>query len=79
MDTVTFHGIEYKLRQVELPEFGSVLVSTTRLNDALMHDGCAYVSDAARRIDEKIFYFVEESEIHLSGTILSHRILKELA
>ena len=65
-----FQNIEYKLREIELPELGNVFVSTTSLNNALMIDGSDYVTDEAKDIDEGIYYFVEENEIELNETDL---------
>lgn len=70
MDTLKFQNIEYKFREIELPELGNVLVSTASLNIALMINGANYVSNEAKDIDEEICYFVEESEIELNETDL---------
>ena len=66
MDTIRFQNKEYKTRKIELPELGSVLISTTSLNDALMNSGSEYISEEAKKIDEEIYFFVEENEIELS-------------
>jgi len=66
MDTIKFQNKKYKAREIELPELGNVLISTTSLNDALMNNGSDYVSDEAKNIDEEIYFFVEESEVEIN-------------
>jgi hypothetical protein len=65
MDTVTFQNKEFKIREIELPEFGKVLISTTSLNESLFIKDGRYVSEEANGIDDQIYYFVEENEIEL--------------
>lgn len=66
MNTIKFQNKEYKTREIELPEFGNVLISTTSLNDALLNNGSNYVSDEAKNIDDEIYFFVEENEIEMN-------------
>ncbi|HET8828578.1 MAG TPA: hypothetical protein VFM79_04520, partial [Pelobium sp.] len=57
---------QFRVREIKLPDLGYVLVSTTNLNDVLMINGSEYVSDEAQKIDEQIYFFVEENEIELN-------------
>lgn len=70
MDTLKFKNKEYRLREIELPELGKVLISTTGLNNALMNNGSSYVSEEAKSIDEEIYFFVEDKEIELQSAQL---------
>lgn len=62
---ITFQNTNYKTREIKLPEFGDVLISTNALNVKLLNKNGSYVSEESSRIDEHIFYFVEENEIEL--------------
>ena len=56
---------EFKIREIQLPEFGNVLITTDSLNKLLLTEEGNYISSDAEAIDEKIFYFVEDNEIEL--------------
>ncbi len=77
METIEFQNREFKVREISLPEFGDVLISTDSLNQLLLKDG-SYVSDEAIKIDEQIFYFVNENEIELSEKRLKKLVSKQL-
>jgi len=66
MDTIEFQNKDFKVRKIELPEFGNVLISTNSLNELLLNDDGNYTSDEAEAVDEEIFYFVEDNEIEHS-------------
>lgn len=66
MDEITFLNKQFRVRKIKLPDLGYVLISTTNLNDVLMVNGSEYVSDVAQKIDEQIYFFVEENEIELN-------------
>lgn len=66
MNIIKFKNNEFKVREIELPQIGNVLISTTSLNKLLLNDNGSYVSDEAVFVDENIYYFVNESEIELS-------------
>ncbi|MFT4203471.1 MAG: hypothetical protein QM610_06105 [Chitinophagaceae bacterium] len=78
MEEITFQEINYQIREIEIPEVGNVLISTTTLNDALITEDGGYVSIEASNVDEKIFFFVENNEITLSDSELSNLILKQI-
>ena len=69
----------YDCRQIVLPTTGeSVLVGSTALEDVLMdeeHSG--YIDEAARILDEKIFYYVSENEIKLPSEALAALVERE--
>ncbi len=75
--TIPFQNKEYTIREVELPKFGKVFVSTVALNDSLMNDAGGYVSDEAKAIDEKIFHFVEQEELELPDDDLVQLLIEQ--
>jgi hypothetical protein len=78
MDTINFQNKEFKVREVELPEIGNVLISTNSLNELLLNNDGGYVSDEAITADENIFYFIDDSEMELTDDELINLITKEL-
>jgi len=77
MDKIVFQGKDYLTASVKMP-FGERKISSESLNEALMNTDGSYVSDDARRIDEKIFYFVEPKVLHFSETDIVNKILSEI-
>lgn len=71
MREIEFQNTQYKLREVDLPEMGSVLISTEILNKVLITDSGSHVSDEAIAVDEMIYCFVNEKEIELSNEELT--------
>ena len=59
---ITFQNTTFNSREINLTEFGNVLISTNRLNMSLMNESGSYISEEAMHIDELIFYFVEEDQ-----------------
>lgn len=74
MTTLKFQNTEYRIRKIETPELGNVLISTISLNNALLNNGSGYVSKEAQHIDEEIYFFVEDNEIELQDTELINLI-----
>ncbi len=75
---ITFQNTSYKTREIELLEFGNVLISTDALNNKLLDENGSYISEQALRIDEQIFYFVEEGEIDLLDTELRKLLINQI-
>ncbi|MDX2174274.1 MAG: hypothetical protein SFY56_14325 [Bacteroidota bacterium] len=65
MFSIHFQNKDFKVRELDLPEFGSVLISTTSLSNLIVDENGNYLSDEAIAIDEQLFFFVEENEIDL--------------
>ena len=65
MDTLKFQNIEYQIREIEMPEIGNILISTTSLNNVIMNNGHVYISEEAKNIDDEIYFYVEDNEIEL--------------
>ncbi len=78
MNTIEFQKNQFKIREVVLPLLGSVLISTTTLNQLLLNNNGSYTSDEAIYIDESIYYFVDELEIKLSDEKLISLIANEV-
>lgn len=78
MDTINFQNKKFKIRELELPEIGNVLISTNSLNESLLNESGGYVSDEAIVVDENIFYFVNDNKIKLSNKELMNLIIKEI-
>lgn len=64
METVEYKGTEYQTRYVEVPGWGDERIGTESLERALCPDGeWSAVSEAARAIDESIFYYAPDDMI----------------
>ena len=77
IEFIKFRNEKHPIRTVSFP-FGDRVVSTTRLNDALMNKNMGYVSENACMIDEDIFYFVDENDLYLSEAKLTLKIMDEI-
>lgn len=73
-----FEDTWYKTRELNLPSFGYIAISTIELRNLLLDDDCEYTSDEARATDEKIFYFVQDDEINMRSRILTKLIQSQL-
>lgn len=77
MEMIKFEGKEYPTLLLNFP-FGERQISTEKLNDSLINVDGSYVSENARFIDEKIFYFVDEENLKLDKAKLVQLILSEI-
>ena len=56
---------QYPIRELWLNEYEMyAMISSEELNDALIEDSGEYVSEMAKAIDERIFFFVPAALIH---------------
>ena len=56
---------QYPIRVLWLNEYEMyAMISSEELNDALIEDSGEYVSEMAKAIDERIFFFVPAALIH---------------
>lgn len=78
MEVITFQNQNFGVREIQISEFGNVLISTNSLNKLLMNEDGSYSSKEAQEIDEQIFYFVEDCEIDLDEKGLIEAITLEL-
>lgn len=78
MESIKFENKSYPIREIEIPEYGNVIISSTLLNSELMKEDGSYSCEKARKIDEQIFCFVEPEEINYSEyslTKLIHQVI----
>lgn len=78
MNKIEFNTKKFVIREIDLPEFGNVTISTTSLNQLLLKEDGSYASDEAIKVDEQIFYFVEKNEIELPEEELRNLLLLEV-
>lgn len=78
MEVITFQNQNFRVREIQISEFGNVLISTNSLNELLLNEGGSYSSKEAQEIDEQIFYFVEDDEIDFDEEGLIKTIALEL-
>lgn len=78
MNTIEYKNNKYKVREIELPEVGNVLISTIYLNQSLLNLNNDYASEEAISIDESIYYFVDEKEIEFSDEELRKILITEI-
>lgn len=76
--TITFNGVEYKVRGVRIPSSGYVEVSTVSLEKVLMDEDGLFVSDEAQEIDEGLFYYLEDDQIDMPEAELEQLLEKVL-
>jgi len=79
MNNIEFENNIFPVREVHLSKFGGVFISTNKLNNMLVDMKGNYVSPLAEKIDELIFFFVDDSEIILGEKNLSKIIQNQLA
>lgn len=77
MEMIKFNGRKFPSITIRLP-FGERKISTVQLNESLMNNEGAYVSDEARIIDETIFYFVEDKVLRFRENKIINTILSEI-
>jgi hypothetical protein len=72
MSIIRFQDKEYKTREIFVPTFGLRTISVFSLEKELLNaEFSNYISNAARHIDEGIFYFVQDNEIDFPDEKLS--------
>ncbi|CAM3900255.1 hypothetical protein FLBR109950_07415 [Flavobacterium branchiophilum] len=76
MNVTCFQNIIFRIREIELLNGESVLISTNSLNELLLDKNGKYVSQEANYIDEKIFFFVEDDEIEFTNDRLINLITR---
>ena len=71
MNVILFKRKKYPSREITLPEFGCVTISTESLSKVLLNrEGTNYKSKEAKFVDEKIFYFIEDEKISMTDKAL---------
>lgn len=75
-DKIDFLGQGYLIRYLASIHFGNVIVSSLLLNNALFDQLGQYISDEAKQIDEKIFFYIEDDLMCLSSEELDSFLLE---
>ena len=71
--------MSFPSRQLHLDGWGHVLISTCALQDQLLDKARTnYKDSAAQIIDEKVFYFVEQTQLLMPQKTLSKILEREL-
>ena len=78
MDIIKFQNNDFKIREIELPDLGNVIISVSSLNEILLNENGSYISEEAKHIDEQIFYFLEDNEIEFNDEVLIKLIKLEV-
>jgi hypothetical protein len=65
LDQITLNGNDYNVREITLEHLGTIKISTVDLNENIIDDNGEYYSEEAARIDEEIYYFVEQEQLML--------------
>ena len=60
---IKFDGKEYPTKLLNIPNFGEKLISVESIEESLHDAEGFYVSDEARVVDEKIFFYVPDDVI----------------
>ncbi len=74
MDSIIFDQKNYPTRDIFIPTYGIVTISTEELNDSLMNEDGSYSSREALYVDERIFFFVKKEDIVLNDNVLSEKV-----
>ena len=77
MNTINFNGKAYFTREINLPNYGKVLISISELNSLLINDKGSYASAEAKEIDQQIYYFVEPEELLLPEEKLIRLVMEQ--
>jgi hypothetical protein len=79
LETIEFNGRFYRLRSLDIgEEFGECFVGSRKLADSLFDQDGNWASDAARSVDETIFYYISQAQFRLSDEKLRRNILSEI-
>ena len=71
MDKITFNGIDYPVRFIQLTDFGVQTISVESLEDVLMDDE-SFVNEEAMYVDSQIFFYVPDEIIDDEEKIISY-------
>ncbi len=79
-EDINFNGKVFNARTVDVPGWGERTIATSTLQDELIKDG-EYTSEAARNLDEQIFFFMDDikSFLYKSDKQLGRLIAREVA
>lgn len=72
MDTITFDGVKYPVRLVDLEEFGTVCVGVESMENAMLDDECNLTNEEAEAVDSQIIFYVPDEIIEDEGKVISY-------
>jgi len=78
MESIIFKEEFYPIREIKIPGYGNVIVSTSNLNSKIISEDGSYFSEFASILDEDIFYYVEPNQIMFEESRLINLIMSEL-
>lgn len=78
METIMFDGMQYKARAIKVKTFGERLIAGESLEEKLLDEKGDYVSDEARRVDESVFFYVEDKWLNVDDESLATKVGREV-
>lgn len=76
---ITFNEKEYPARSIDVEDFGEVTIASLKLDEELFDKDGNYVSREALRVDEGIFFYVDEELLkEMSDSALSAYVQESL-
>ena len=78
LNSVTFNGKEYPVRDINVRTFGQRTIAGESLEEALINNKDRYVSEEAKAIDEQIFFFVEDKWLNCGDEQLAAHVEREV-
>lgn len=77
MEYISFNSNKFPFREIDF-SFGKRLIATHELNECLMNFDGTYSSYEAEKLDEEIFYFVDNDIINFSDSFILKTVLTEI-
>ena len=72
METITFDGVKYPVRLVDLEEFGTVYIGVESMENAMLDDECNLINEEAEAVDSQIIFYVPDEIIEDEGKVMSY-------
>ncbi len=77
-EKITFRGVEYPVRIVDIPGYGKRRVSTRSLEKALLTKDDVWVDRKAREVDCSIYFYVPDKLIEENEDKVATYVFKEV-
>ena len=78
MNNISLNNKKYPIRELFIEGYGNVLISTNSLNSSILDKNYDYKNKESQYVDEKIFFFVDYSDIFKPERDLIKLILDQL-
>ena len=72
METITFDGVKYPVRLVDLEEFGTVYIGIESMENAMLDDECELINEEAEVVDSQIMFYVPDEIIDDERNVMSY-------